>query len=226
MRSILMAIAAGCLLAACSDPASKMPEETKAQLADTGFITENPAGFEATRLAGEDVPRDKDGRPFAYDLLGERAPAFALEDLDGDIVTERVFRGQWTVVDVWGLWCGDCLVDSPYVAALATAIEQDPDLAFLSIHTPPSKARYGDAYGRFGSIEAFFEQKGYSYPTLIDEDASVRDQLLIAWTPSYLLIDPDGVIRGYRTDLSVSGDDAVKDFLQAVAKVRADAEES
>ena len=65
------------------------------------------------------------------------------------------------------------------------------DLNFISIHTPPNAARADEAYGRYGSVEAYFDEKGYSYPTVIDTNASIRDALKIAWTPSYLLVAPD-----------------------------------
>lgn len=185
----------------------------------TGFMTaSSPAAAEASR-AGE-IPTDSDGRPYGYGLLGEPLPdfsgplagggEFSSEDLDG-----------WTLIDVWGIWCSDCLSDAPYVAALSRAVAQDPGLDFVSIHTPPSAARADEAFGRYGSVEAYFAEKGYSYPTVIDADASLRDKLRISWTPSYLLVSPAGTVEAFRTDLSAAGEAPVKALLKDISGVRA-----
>jgi|GEM_PF-1661147 len=169
-----------------------------------------------------DIVRDANDRPLGYRLLGEPLPIVTGKMLDGTDFTTADLGGQWTIVDVWGLWCSDCMADAPFAAALARAVEQDPDLAFLSIHTPPSAARADEAYGKFGSVEAFFENKGYSYPTVLDADASLRDALRIDWTPTYLLVAPDLTVKAFTTDLSVAGDQPVKDLLAEVARIRAE----
>jgi len=182
----------------------------------TGFITENPP---LVRGAEETMPSDADGRPRGYRLLDKPLPEFRAERLDG-ATFESSEIDTWTVVDVWGIWCSDCMADAPYAAALARAIAQDPGLDFLSIHTPPSAARADEAYGRYGSVEAYFEEKGYRYPTIVDTDARLRSLLSIDWTPSYLLVSPDGIVRGFRTDLSKGQGTPVKDFLADIAEVR------
>jgi thiol-disulfide isomerase/thioredoxin len=170
--------------------------------------------------ADGDIVRDGDDRPLGYRLLGEPLPLVTGELLDGEAFSTADLGGQWTLVDVWGIWCSDCMADAPYAAALARAIDQDPDLAFLSIHTPPSAERASEAYGKFGSVEKYFENKGYSYPTVVDRDASIREALRIDWTPTYLLVAPDLTVEAFTTDLSVAGDQPVKDLLAEIAEIR------
>ena len=213
-------------LVACGQGADKADHGVSTDPnAATGFITSNTVAPEtATVREGETIARDADGRPYSYALLGEPLPALTGQMADGTSFDPASLDGTWNVIDVWGIWCGDCMADAPYVAALVTAIEQDPDLGFLSIHTPANanRATPSDMYGKYGSVSAYFEDKGYSYPTLLDEDASLRDALAIKWTPSYLLVDPNGVVRGFRTDLSVAEGEPVKDFLKDVARVKAE----
>ena len=207
-------------LAACGGSDDQHGISTDPQAA-TGFITSNdfiPETAEDSRDDG--ILRDADGRPFTYALLGKPLPDFTGETLGGGIFDSANIT-QWTVIDVWGIWCGDCLADGPYMAEVAARIALDDDLSFFSVHTPPSAARADDAFGKFGSVDAYFNAKGYSYPTVLDTDASLRDLLQIGWTPSYLLVSPDGIVRGYRTDLSVAGDDPVDDFFADIAAVRA-----
>jgi len=198
---------------ASATPESVLPADA------TGFITENPLPL------AEDgsLRRDDYGRPYEYAFLGEKLPHFTGTMLDGSTFDSDNLT-NWTVIDVWGLWCGDCLADAPYVAALSTAIEQDPDLDFLSIHVPASAARTSpeELYKKYGSIDAYFEEKGYSYPVVLDPDTSLRSALKIGWTPSYLLVSPDGVVKGYRSEFAAAKGEPVKDFLKDIARVKAE----
>ena len=216
MRQILLA-ATLALLAACGSAG----QDSAAPDAATGFITENTAAPEsATDSRGDGVLRDEDGRPYGYGLLGEKLPLFSAPMVGGGTwSTSQV--DEWTVIDVWGLWCSDCMADAPYAAELAELALDEPGLDFISIHTPPNARRADEAYGRYDSIESYFQDAGYGYPTVIDANAGLREQLQIAWTPTYLLVSPDGVVRGFRTDLSVAGDTPVADFMANVREVQA-----
>ena len=207
-------------LAACSADKSAVPETAADKT--TRLITANPPSN-----ASADLPHDDDAahgdheRPLEYALLGEKFPQFTATMSDGQAFDSSVLN-RWMVIQVWGVWCGDSKRDAPYAAALATAIEQDPDLYFLSIHVPQNAESTSDAdmYEEYGSVSAYFAEKGYSYPTVLDTDGRIRDLLKITWTPSYILISPDGVVRAFRTDLSVDDGEPVKDFLKDVARVK------
>jgi len=222
------------LVAACGESGTGTPE---AGGGDAAIVADRPSETTVSQAersvwirpedqpdtlvtADGDIVRDGDDRPLGYRLLGEPLPPVEGAFLDGQPFSTADLGGQWTVVDFWGIWCSDCMADAPYAAALARAIEQDPDLAFLSIHTPPSADRAGEAYGKFGSVEKYFESKGFSYPTVVDRDASIREALRIDWTPTYLLVSPDLSVTAFTTDLSVSGDRPVKDMLAEISTIR------
>jgi thiol-disulfide isomerase/thioredoxin len=237
MKPLILVLAAAVFLGACggsdlpvADSASVAPA---GQSSDTpaagpvaqGFITANatpPEGAADTK--GDGVYRDGYGRPFQYALLGQKLPEFTAPTSDGGTFSSSDIS-RWTVIDVWGAWCSDCVADGPYVDALARAIAQDPDLDFVSIHVPANanRATPEELYGKYGSLEAYFASAGYTLPPVVlDTDASLRQQLQISWTPSYLLVSPDGVVRGFRTDLRVIEDQPVKTFIQDIAEVRKD----
>jgi len=238
IRSCLVPAVLAALVCACAPGSvedAPAPQEetpagaTTADAADialpedaTGFITANPLP-----LAEGEVRRDDYGRPFEYALLGEKLPHITGTMMDGTAFDSENLD-KWTVIDVWGIWCGDCMADAPYVAALSTAIDQDPDLEFLSIHTPASAARTTPAemYKKYGSLDAYFAEKGYSYPVLVDTDASIREALKIAWTPSYLLVSPEGVVKGYRSEFSAAKGEPIKDFMKDIARVKAESKKT
>ncbi len=224
MRHLIASFASAVLVSGCSAPetAENPGIAAATPVQATGFMTENLAAPEgAADTKGDGVLRDSEGRPFEYALLGQKLPAFTASMADGRPF-ESASINRWTVIDVWGAWCGDCVADGPYVDALARAIAQDPDLDFLSIHVPASAARATpqEMFGKYGSLAAYFDSAGYSLPVVIDTDGSLREALRISWTPTYLVVSPDGVVRGFRTDLSVDTDQPVKSFIQDIARVR------
>ena len=165
--------------------------------------------------------RDEKRRPYSYELLGQPVPAFSADLAGGGAVTQDVFKGKWTIVDVWGIWCGDCRRDTPLVKELHRLADADPEIDFISLHTPPNRKRAAEAYGAFGSIEAYFETQGGGYPTIVDTDASLREALAIVWTPTYLLVGPDLTIHAFRTDLSVGADAGVSRVIAQAKAIRA-----
>lgn len=209
-------------LAACgsSAPAADTTHGVSTDpVAATGFITVNtPAPDTASDSRDDGVLRDADGRPYHYAFLGEALPD-VVAPLHAGGTFDSAAIDAWTIIDVWGVWCGDCRKDSPYASELSERLKSDPEINFISIHTPSSAVRADDAFGKFGSLDAYFDEVGYAYPVAMDADASIRNVLQIAWTPTYLLVSPDGVVRGFRTDLSVAGDAPVDAFLADIQTV-------
>lgn len=173
-------------------------------------------------LSRGDVPRDGYGRPYTYEGLGEPLPEFTGELTSGASFSTRVLEGRWTVIEVWGIWCHDSRNDATHAAALSTALAQDPDVDFMSIHTPQNRDRADKARRGYASVNDWFDEKGWSFPTVLDDDASIREALRIRWTPTYLVIAPDLTVQGFRTGLADAGDMAVKDFVRDIAETRAD----
>ncbi len=195
--------------------------ETKGKaVAATYLVRPGMSVPDGADLSRDDVPRDPDGRPFTHKNLGARLPAFAGETADGGDFSSADLEDKWTVIEIWGLWCHDSMNDAPYAAALSTALAQDPNVSFMSIHTPQKAERAGDAYASYGSVAAYFDDKGYSFTTVVDTDASIREALNIRWTPTYLLIAPDLSIQAFRTGLSDAEGEPVKDFVRQISQIR------
>ncbi|MEM8615945.1 MAG: TlpA disulfide reductase family protein [Pseudomonadota bacterium] len=187
----------------------------------TYLITPGMGIPETADMSRGDVPRDDYGRPYTYEGLGAPLPLLTGTLADGTPFDSASLEGRWTVIEVWGIWCHDSMNDAPYAAALNTALAQDPSVDFMTIHTPQNAARADKATKSYTSVGAWFEAKGYSFPTVVDADASLRDTLNIRWTPSYLVIAPDRTVQAFRTGLADAGGDPVKDFVRDIAALRA-----
>lgn len=208
MKHLFAALTALALTTACSNPA-----ETPAPEAATADAT---AEASATETAPE-----AETRPTDYALLGQKLPAFTATMADGGTFDSSAID-RWTVIAVWGVWCGDSRRDGQYTAALERAVAQDPDLDFISVHVPaaPDSKEREKPFGDYGSLESYFDSAGYTLPVVLDTDGSLREALKINWTPSYLLVSPDGIVRSFQTDLSVDKDQPVKTYIKNVAETR------
>lgn len=165
--------------------------------------------------AFEKAPTDEDGRPLSYPLLGQKMPAFTTERAGGGVFTSEELKGHWTVIEFWGVWCPDCMADAEHVAAFARAAEQDPALRFVTVHVDTRS-------GRWPSVQAYLSEKGVTYPVLMDPDRAIYKAFQMQWVPTYLVVDPQGVIRGFRTDLSrdPAPEGGVKAFMKQIAELR------
>lgn len=190
--------------------------------AATGFYRPGVAAPASADLRRGDVPRDDYGRPYTYEGLGLPLPAFTGETSDEATFSSSALSGQWTVIEIWGIWCHDSRRDAEYAAALSRALAQDPDVSFMSIHTPQNATHADKALRGYESVATWFNEKGWHFTTVIDSDASIREKLKIRWTPTYLLVAPDLTVQGFRTGLADAGDHAVKDFVQNISEARRD----
>ncbi len=206
-------------LVACRAPVTGSPPPAPDEHpAATHFAT---VPDEASGPRTEDIARDSKGRPLAHALVGKPLPVFISPMLDGSVFDSATLS-RWTVIQIWGVWCHDSRADGPFADALSRAIAQDPDLDFVSVHVPQNAARISPdkMFGTYGSIEAYFESTGHRYPVVLDSDGQLRDILKINWTPTYLLVSPDGIVRGFRTELAAAGGEPVKDFLREIETVK------
>lgn len=222
IRDLIAGIVSAALVAACGAgedsglPATPEPAaaETAAPIADLAGLPDAP---------DQSVAKDADGRPLEYALLGQKLPTFVSVMADGSTFDSAAID-RWTVIAVWGAWCSDSRADGLHAEALSRAIAADPELDFVSIHVPQDATLTGpeQMFGKHGSLEAYFESAGYTLPSALDNDGSLRAALRITWTPTYLVVSPGGIVRGFRTDLSVDKDQPVKTFMKDIARLRGD----
>ena len=201
IRNLITFVAVS-MLAGCATPAL--------------VTVDTPVPVSAKDSRDDGVLRDKDGRPVRHDLLGQSLPEFSAETIEGEAFSSGDLAGKWTVLAAWGVWCHDSRNDAQQINELAQAIAAETGIDFLSVHMPFSSEHTDIAYRGYGSVDAFFEAKDVSWPTIIDEQADIREALQVKWTPTYLVVGPDLTVQAFRTDFSVEGDAAVSAFLRDV----------
>jgi cytochrome c biogenesis protein CcmG/thiol:disulfide interchange protein DsbE len=117
--------------------------------------------------------------------VGDAAPAYAAETLDGERASVELMRGRPVLLNVWATWCHPCRQEIP-------ALEQ--------LHQ-----RYGprglhvvgvsiDQRDQETGIREFLQEYGASYPIWLDPDSEVTTAYSTMGVPSTFLIGPDGTL--------------------------------
>ena len=107
----------------------------------------------------------------------EELPAFDLATYE-ELLAE--LEGTPVLVNIWASWCGPCRDEAPH---LASANEEFGDrVQFLGV----------DILDERGSARAFMREYGWTYPSVFDASAAIRDGLGLLGQPATLFYDASG----------------------------------
>lgn len=116
---------------------------------------------------------------------GKLAAPFALEDLNGRLVTLGDLRGKIVFLNVWATWCGPCREEMPSIETLYDDFKDNKDLVILAISQ--------DTQGR-SAVEPYVEKNGYHFEVLLDPENKVGESYDVGGVPETFIIDRDGRI--------------------------------
>jgi peroxiredoxin len=126
--------------------------------------------------------------------VGDVAPDFTLEDLDGQRVSLADYRGRVVVVDFWATWCPPCRM---VMMALDSFYEKQRNsgVVLLAIN---QEEKPGWVRRKMGS-------RKHSFRVLLDQDGQVGGAYGVSAIPALVMVDQKGRIAwinvGYRPDL-------------------------
>lgn len=115
--------------------------------------------------------------------VGDRAPEFALADLDGNPVRLSDYAGQPVLVNFWASWCVPCVEEFPILQGSLDA-HADAGLVVIGIV-------YRD---RSEAARAFADQMAAEWPMAIDPGEAVAQAYGVLGPPESWIIGPDGIV--------------------------------
>ena len=125
------------------------------------------------------------GGLFALSRRGpQRAPDFAVTDLQGRTVRLSALRGKVVVLNLWATWCAPCVEEMPSIEHLWSTLQGD-DFALLAVSQ--------DEEGR-RSVEPFVQRMKFSFPVFLDPEHEVGDRYGVWGYPETFVIDRNGTI--------------------------------
>jgi len=138
-------------------------------------------------------------------VKGEKAPAFSLQDLDGEQVSLADFAGKVVIVEFWATWCPPCRESVPATNKLYRKY-RDMGLVAVAVAVQDQPDAVGD-YIREWSIEM---------PVLMD-DGAVSQVYGVRGIPAMFFINRAGLVtnelEGYRPSVDREIESRVKEML-------------
>ena len=149
--------------------------------------------------------------------IGEAAPEFQLEALDGNVYRSQELKGKWVVVSFMTTWCPFCNAAAPHFEKLNQEYGKRGVKAFIV-----------DVSERPDVVSDWIAKHKLTCPVLLDATGAVttsyapppdfvpdlkREEVMIA---SFMIIDPNGTVRFLALNEDVASFDARLVKLRAV----------
>jgi len=110
--------------------------------------------------------------------------SFELTSLDGKRVALADTNGRVTVLNFWGIWCGPCVSEMPYVQKLHEKYAADPRVRILTINNDSDPKK----------VPTWMKTKGFTFPVLLDDGFIDRAKGDIGAFPTTWFLDANGRI--------------------------------
>jgi thiol-disulfide isomerase/thioredoxin len=109
-------------------------------------------------------------------MIGQPAPPFDLEKLDGGRVALDGLKGRIVVLDFWATWCRPCIQALPLLHEVAAwAQAKGCPLTVLTVNSwEMPDAAANDPQQRRDQVQQFWDRHGFTLPVLLDHDDSDR----------------------------------------------------
>lgn len=116
--------------------------------------------------------------------VGQQAPDFTTDLLDGTPISLSDYRGKVVLLNFWATWCGPCRVEMPEFQRIFVERETD-DFVVLAVNLMETPEQ----------IQAYIDELGLTFPIALDPDGDHNQLFNVLAYPTTYVIDPEGVIR-------------------------------
>lgn len=116
--------------------------------------------------------------------IGQRAPGFKLETIEGEALSLDAYEGRQVILNFWASWCPPCRDELPELIEFGEAT----GIPVLGVNVTKNERR-----GR-QDVEAFLKEVPVSFPILLDETGTVEKTYRVVALPTTYVIDADGRI--------------------------------
>lgn len=110
------------------------------------------------------------------------APAFSLQDIDGNTHHLADYRGKVVVINFWATWCPPCREEMPSMQRAWESTLKKEDIPLLAINVGENEE----------TIFAFTGDYPVDFPLLMDLDSAVIDSWPVRGLPTTFIIDKKG----------------------------------
>lgn len=116
-----------------------------------------------------------------------KAPDFNLKDQYGVTHSLENYKGKVIFLNFWATWCPPCKKEMPDIENIYKEYgENKKDVVILGVNSEKEN-----------EVKKFLKDKGYTFPTVIDENSEVMRKYFIQAFPTSFIIDKEGNVYGY-----------------------------
>ena len=130
------------------------------------------------------APSSSAAKVAALPKLGP-APAWKLQDMNGQPVSLDQFKGKVVVLDFWATWCGPCRMEIPGYTELTRKYGKD-GLVIIGASVDQGGPEV---------VKPFAEKMGINYPLVMADEATAAAYGATEAIPTTILIDRNGQVR-------------------------------
>jgi peroxiredoxin len=109
------------------------------------------------------------------------APAFTLEDIDGNKVSLADYSGKVVIVNFWATWCPPCRYEMPSMQRAYETLKQD-NIEMLAVNVGEGSE----------TIFAFTADYPVEFPLIMDKTSAVTEKYNVAGIPATYVVGPQG----------------------------------
>lgn len=115
--------------------------------------------------------------------LGDRAPDFKVQTMDGEEVNLSDYKGKKVFLNFWATWCPPCKAEMPHMQAFYE--EQPEEVEILAVNLEESTEKAAD----------FAKQYELTFPILMDADGTVAETYEVYTIPTTYVLNEDGTVH-------------------------------
>lgn len=127
-------------------------------------------------------------------VVGEQAPNFTHEDINGSQISLNQFLGKYVYIDFWATWCGPCIKETPYFEQLKKEYK-GKDIVFLSVSMDDNKKKWRE-YVRKKEMTGYQLYAGGTdvKPTSYYVIRKGIGDMVVMGVPAFVIIDKEGKV--------------------------------
>lgn len=117
---------------------------------------------------------------------GNRAPDFALRNLEGDLLKLSDFTGKKVILNFWATWCPPCRAEMPHMEKVYNDYADEVVVLAVNLtHTEKNEAAISD----------FADNYGLTFPIVLDANGETSQTYRIRAYPTSYIVDSLGIIQ-------------------------------
>lgn len=173
---------------------------------------------ERVRAYTRSIEMDKYLKIYENTRVGNKAPDFIVNDINGKKIQLSDYRGKYVLLDFWASWCSPCIQAIPHLKTLYSNYKSK-DFEIIGISCDDSKEDWIKGVEKYDLLDwcnVGYVQDFTKYKQGVINDDDIARKYPTDGIPKYILIDPEGMIikkwEGYSIENEKNLDEAMNEI--------------